>query len=74
MSVFDTAVQALFRDPNMTEGAISFRVEIPNGGFYGYIPLEDFPYFARPLIQPWLDTMGQKTPVSPPVTSTPAKP
>ena len=69
-----TVHQTSISSPNMTEGAISFRVEIPNGGFYGYIPLEDFPYFARPLIQPWLDTMGQKTPVSPPVTSTPAKP
>jgi len=70
-----TVHQTGISSPNITEGAISFRVEIPNGGFFvGYIPLVYFPYFARPLIQPWLDTMGQKTQVSPPVTSTPAKP
>ena len=61
--------------PNAAEPVVTFRVEFPDRGLSTtQLPLRDFPRYARPLIQSWLDAVDQRTRVSAPATSAPTNP
>ena len=61
--------------PNGAEPVVTFRVEFPDRGLSTtQLPLKDFPRYARPLIQSWLDAVDQRTRVSAPATSAPTNP
>ncbi len=61
--------------PNGVEPMVTFRVETPDGGLSTTRQsLNNFPRYARPLIQSWLDAVDQKTGVSAPATGAPTKP
>jgi len=60
---------------NGVEPMVTFRVETPDGGLSTTRQsLNNFPRYARPLIQSWLDAVDQKTGVSAPATGAPTKP
>ena len=61
--------------PNGAEPVVTFRVEFPDRGLSTtQLPIKNFPRYARPLIQSWLDAVDQRTRVSAPATSAPTNP
>jgi RNA polymerase sigma factor (sigma-70 family) len=61
--------------PNGAEPMVTFRVETPDGGLSTTRrSLNNFPRYARPLIQSWLDAVDQKARVSAPATGAPTNP